>query len=276
MVGRYYVEAADWLREAGLTVVETDDWETRARSSGGFASPPLGVQWHHTAGNMNLEANLWWETEGSDVAPIGNMLLWPDGTCYMIAAGAANTAGKGGPMAMHRGVIGVDRGNTMSWAIEAGNNGTGQPWPQAQIDAYLLASNTLNFKFGNIPSDLYTHGGPQGWAPSRKIDPAKASAVLGPWQPRPCTTSGTWDQADVRAEAMRRWAGVTIPPKPPELEDEVTDEDIERIAQRAAELVWRKQIKTPSGTKDASTVLEWIKTDVTEIRTDVDKLIARP
>jgi hypothetical protein len=266
--GIYYTQAAEWLRVAGLTVVETDGWKTRARSSGGFAAPPLGVQWHHTAGNMNLQANLWWETEGSDAAPVGNMLLWPDGVVYMIAAGAANTAGKGGPVTLHRGTVPVDKGNTTTWAIEAGNNGTGQPWPQVQIDAYFKASNELNFKFGNIPSDLFTHA---SYAPSRKIDPAKASAVLGSWQPSPSTSSGTWDNDDIRREAMRRWANVTIPPKPPE-EDEVTDEDIERIATRAAELVWRKQIKTPSGTKDASTVLEWIKTDVTEIRTDVDKL----
>ena len=38
MSGLYYVEAADWLRAVGVKVVEIDDWETRARSSGGFAA----------------------------------------------------------------------------------------------------------------------------------------------------------------------------------------------------------------------------------------------
>ena len=61
--------------------------------------------------------------------PIGNIYLGIDGTAYMLAAGAANTAGKGGPVTMSRGTVGIDHGNTTTWAIEAANNGTGQPWP---------------------------------------------------------------------------------------------------------------------------------------------------
>ena len=50
MTGIYYVDAADWLRAIGITVVEVDGWQTRARSSGGFpAGGALGIQWHHTA-----------------------------------------------------------------------------------------------------------------------------------------------------------------------------------------------------------------------------------
>ena len=91
--------------------------------------------------------------------PIGNCYLAGDGTCYMLAAGAANTAGKGGPWKMSRGTVPVDKGNTTTWAIEAANNGVGQIWPQVQIDAFFKISNELNFKFGNQPSDLFTHAG---------------------------------------------------------------------------------------------------------------------
>lgn len=244
MTGIYYVEAADWLRAVGITVVETDDWQTRARSSGGFAAPPLGIQWHHTAGNMNLDANLSWQTEGSDDAPIGNMTLWDDGVVYMIAAGAANTAGKGGPWTMSRGVVPLDKGNTTTWAIEAANNGVGQPWPQAQIDSYFKISNELNRRFGNLPSDLFSHA---AYAPSRKIDPATAAAVQGPWRPASVTSSGTWSVDDIKAEATRRASDNE--------EDEVTDEDVERIATA----VWRRMMtfKPTNKQMSAEDILEW-------------------
>lgn len=201
------------MRDAGLTVFETPGWETRARSSGGFSSPPLGIQWHHTAGNTNLQANLDWQTEGCPDAPVGNMLLWFDGSCHMVAAGAANTAGKGGPVKMSRGTVPQDSGNSTTWAIEAGNNGVGQEWPQIQIDAYFTVSNELNFKFGNMPTDLFTHAGYcDASCPGRKVDPATAAAVKGPWKPRSVNSSGTWNQDDVRSEAQRRWAGITVPP----------------------------------------------------------------
>ena len=49
----FYTDAADLLRAAGLVVVECDGWKSRARSSGGFASAPLGCQWHNTASNTS-------------------------------------------------------------------------------------------------------------------------------------------------------------------------------------------------------------------------------
>ena len=114
--------------------------------------------------------------------PIGNVLPGDvDGTCYLLAAGAANTAGKGGPYKMSRGTVPVDKGNTTTWAIEAANNGVGQVWPQVQIDAFFKISNELNFQFGNQPTDLFTH---QATRPGRKIDPADRGVVLGPWKPR--------------------------------------------------------------------------------------------
>ena len=256
------------MRDAGLTVVEVDGWETRARSSGGFANRPLGIQWHHTAGNMNLDSNIDWMTEGCDDAPVGNMLLWPDGVCYMIAAGAANTAGKGGPITFSRGTVPKDSGNTTTWAIEAANSGTGQSWPQVQIDAYFAVSNELNFKFGNVPTDLFTHAGYcEPSCPGRKVDPATAAAVAGPWKPSACTSSGTWDQDDVRSEAQRRWTGVTPTPEPPE-EDTLTKDEIEQIAKRTAELVWAtatNDIVTDADDMTLQTMIRYTRSDVNKV-----------
>jgi len=211
MTGRYYVEAADWLRSVGLTVVEVKGWQTRARSSGGFAAPPLGVQWHHTASQTTPTNDTNWQYFNSDVRPIGNMTIMRNGDVWIGAAGAANTAGKGGPLTLSRGTIPLDGANSRTWAIEVANSGVGEPWPRVQIDAYFTASNELNRRFGNKPTDVFTH---HAWTPGRKIDPAKASAVLGPWQPRAVTTSGTWNLDDVRAECSKR-AGTVPPPLPP-------------------------------------------------------------
>lgn len=230
MTGRYYVEAADWLRAVELDVVEVDDWETRARSSGGFAAPPLGVQWHHTAGSgSNPDADIAFMTEGSDDAPIGNIYLAVDGTVYMVSAGAANTAGKGGPWQMSRGTVPVDKGNTTTWAIEAANNGVGQTWPQVQLDAMFTISNTLNAHWGNQPSDLFSHA---AYAPTRKIDPATAAAVEGPWKPRSSTSSGTWDVDDIKAEACHR-ANQEDDDMP------LTDDEMERLSDLTAKKVWK-------------------------------------
>jgi hypothetical protein len=212
--GIYYVDAAEWLRGVGLVVVESDGWKTRARSSGGFAAPPLGVQWHHTASQTSPENDIHWQTEGCDDAPVGNMTIMRDGSVWMVAAGAANTAGKGGPLALSRGTVPLDSGNSTTWAIEVANNGVGEPWPAVQIDAYFAASNELNRRFGNLPTDVFSHalGAGDGWT-DRKIDPATADAVEGPWCPSSVNGSGTWSLADIRAECARR-AGAGPPPTP--------------------------------------------------------------
>lgn len=226
MTGLYLVEAADWLRAAGLTVHEVDGWQTRARSSGGFPTMPLAVQWHHTASSTSPQNDVNFMFFGSQDRPVGNMLLDRGGEVWIGAAGAANTAGKGGPWTGTRGTVPADQANSRTWAIEAANNGVGEAWPQAQIDAYFACSNELNRRFGNVPGDIFNH---HTWAPTRKIDPAAADAVQGPWRPASSTSSGTWRQTDVTAEANRR-----------NQEDDVTADDIERIAQRTADLVWAR------------------------------------
>jgi len=103
------------------------------------------------------------------------------------------------------------------WGIEAQNNGVGQAWPVDQIDAYFRCNEALAQLFGNNITDCISH---QGYAPSRKIDPATAAAVEGPWQPASINSSGTWSYSDIRAEAWNR-AGSAPPPQPTPQEDEM-------------------------------------------------------
>lgn len=207
-MGSTYVTAMlDVLRAAGLTVKEnstTNGWQTRSRSSGGFPGMPLGIQWHHTASSTKPENDVAYQITGQD-NPIGNVLLDRTGAYWPIAAGAANTAGKGGPMRLSRGTVAVDNANATTFAIEAANNGLGEAWPQVQVDSYFAGSNALNAYFGNRPDDIFTHalGSGDGWT-NRKIDPATAGAVQGPWKPRSTNSSGSWNQQDIRNECLRR------------------------------------------------------------------------
>ena len=216
-MGIYLTWLVDVLREAGLNVQEnqiTAGWQNRARSSGGFPETPLGIQWHHTASSTAPENDLSWQINGCDDAPVGNLLLDRTGTYWPVAAGAANTAGKGGPLTLSRGIVPLDSGNTRTVAIEVANSGVGEAWPEVQVNAYFAGSNAINARLGNLPTDVFTHalGAGDGWT-DRKIDPATCN-VEGPWVPRAVNSSGTWSLADIRAECLAR-AGQSPSPIPP-------------------------------------------------------------
>jgi hypothetical protein len=217
MTGRYLTEMADVLRAAGLHVEEVDGWETRARSSGGYAEGrPWVVMWHHTASQASPDSDIAYIV-GADTAPISNLYLDRTGCIHVIAAGATNTNGKGGPQSFTRGTVPLDKMNEYAVSIEAANSGLGEPWPCEQIDAFFAASIALTNWLGLSPSDISSHA---GWT-TRKIDPATAAAVQGPWKPRSVNTSGTWSLDDLRHEATRR--ATTAPsPTPPTEEDDMT------------------------------------------------------
>ena len=208
MSGRMLTGLAQVLRDAGLTVVEYGGWQHRARSSGGFEpGKPWGVMWHHTASQTTPENDASYMCHGSPDAPIANLLIARDGVVWVLAAGGTNTNGKGGPVLWSRGAVPKDAMNTYAVGMEIANNGVGEQYPAAQIDAAFTASLAMLRAAGLQPYDVCTH---QTYAPDRKIDPAVAENVQGDWQPERVTGSGSWSLVDLIDEHERRWA--QLPP----------------------------------------------------------------
>lgn len=202
MGSRYLTRLADALRAAGLDVVEVDGWQYRARSSGGYdGDRPWVVMWHHTASQTTPENDVAYIVSGNPDAPIANLYLARDGTVYVCAGGATNTNGKGGPVTVSRGTVPADSMNTYAVGVEMANSGVGEVWPQAQIDAAFTLSLAVTNALGLSPLDALGH---VDWSPGRKIDPATADAVQGPWRPRAINTSGSWNVDDTHSELAAR------------------------------------------------------------------------
>jgi len=158
---------------------------------------------------------------GNPDNPVGNGTLGRNGDFWPIAGGASNCSGKGGPWTFSRGTCALDSGNTTLVNFEVNNDGVGGPWSVQLIDAYFKLSNAINQYLGNLPTDVVGH---HHYTPSRKIDPATAGAVQGPWQPRSLNSSGTWNLDDITSECAARAGGGSIPiPIPPGGDDDMVD-----------------------------------------------------
>lgn len=210
MGSRYLDELADELRAAGVAVLEWDGWQTRARSSGGYdAGRPSCTVWHHTASTASLESDAAYCATGAADAPICNLIIGRDGRVAVIAAGATNTNGKGGPFTLADGtLVAADTMNVHAVGLELANAGTGEPYPPAQIDAAFAASLVCSRIIGRGADNALEH---VEWAPGRKIDPARAEAVGGGWRPSSTNSSGSWSGADLRAELVRRSSSSSSP-----------------------------------------------------------------
>lgn len=211
MTGRYLVELADVARAAGLDVVEQDGWKTRARSSGGYSgNRPWCVMWHHTASSAGSspESDAAYMSYGADARPIANVMVDRTGVVWVLAAGATNTNGTGNPLTFTRGTVPTDQMNTHAIGVEMQNTGVGEPYAPEMVDAMFRLSLALSSFYGLAPDDVATHA---SYSVGRKIDPATAAAVRGPWRPASINSSGTWSLDDVRAELRRR-----AQPSPPE------------------------------------------------------------
>mgnify|MGYP000928087272 CR=1 FL=1 len=164
---------ANTLRAHGLVVHEVSGWQTR----GSAAFNPRGVVCHHTASHAGSDhPALGIVTNGRpDLAgPLCNVLLARNGDCWVVAAGRANHAGTGGWQGL--------TGNSSVLGIEAENNGVGEPWPAAQLDAYVRLCAALADGAGFSPATVCYH---REWAPARKIDPAGPGIPSGAeWRSR--------------------------------------------------------------------------------------------
>lgn len=153
--------------------------------------------------------------------------------------------GKGGPLTCSKGTIPQDKGNQFMIAIEAGNNGVGEAWSAAMVDAYIRMCRALCDAYGlDASRDIFTHHSYcQPSCPGRKVDPAGPT----PSQPSLGGTSGNkiWSHDDFRDLVL----GVAPSPEPEPPEDEVTQEDIDKIADAVTKKVWAFMINDPSVNK---------------------------
>lgn len=154
------------LRRWGLTVEEREGWRHRGRP---YNFSPKAVIAHHTASNResgNFASEEIVTFGRSDLpGPLCHFLLGRDGTVKIISDGYANHAGEGGP----RAGIPANMGNTYAYGIEAENNGLGEPWSKAQLNAYYrLCAALLDYMDTKDVSKVFGH---KEWT-TRKIDPA--------------------------------------------------------------------------------------------------------
>lgn len=158
------------LRDAGLTVVEIDGWETRGH---GDMSEVKGLLLHHTAEKIDDDKKpvLKVLTDGRPagpgvkalLGPLANLGLGQNGVFYMIAAGLAWHAGPG----IWRG---VSTGNSSFIGVEAENNGIGEPWPSIQLNALARGSAAIA-RFAKFGVEMVAGHKEYALPPGRKIDP---------------------------------------------------------------------------------------------------------
>ena len=179
MGSRYLTDLDEVCRRTGYPVIEVDDWQYRARGSGGYNSgKPDHVMCHHTGSPPSSDG--WGDvnycTFGDEDAPLANLVLSRVPEIFICAGGATNTNGTGD--CPH---LSPDTMNSSAIGIEASNHG-GEPWNERQQDAYIKLVQQLCSAY-NIPhAHVESHA---EWAPTRKVDPAGQSA----WSP----DTGTWD-----------------------------------------------------------------------------------
>ena len=183
------------LGERGTRVAVPGSWV------GGYSSGlPCAVMIHHTASGPSSDGqpDVNYMCYSADARPIANIYLARTGIVWVMAAGATNTNGSGGPL----GPVSGDSMNSSAIGIEAGNNGTGEPWPEAQQRAYTQLCSALCKHYGIPVGQVWSHC---EWAPGRKIDPAGPSK----W-----AASGTWNEDSFRGDVALYSPGPTPPPTP--------------------------------------------------------------
>lgn len=201
----FLTDLGDVLRGAGLGVVEVGGWQTRARSGGKpYASGrPTHIMWHHTVSNTAPKNDANYICFGSSYPPIANLLFPRDGSVWVCAGGPTNTNGRGSDV--WGGGVPDNAMNLYAIGCEISNEGTGEPYPQAQQEACLRAGVAMGERYG-IPAG--NHRAHFEWSPGRKIDP------YGP---------SRWNDHRVDYWNMDRFRGdvwlasQTPPPLPPDL-----------------------------------------------------------
>lgn len=154
---------ANVLRAARLNVVEHDGWRTAGRPG---AFDPKGVLCHHTGkvSSTSAAVNLIQGGRPDLPGPLSQLMLDRDGTFHVIAAGRCNHAGRGKWQ-------GLTNGNRDFIGIEARNDGTGEDWPDVQLDAYVRGCAAM---LDHMGADAVMAAGHKEYAlpKGRKVDPS--------------------------------------------------------------------------------------------------------
>jgi hypothetical protein len=148
---------------------------------------------HHTASSSNGQAAIPLLVNGrSDLpGPLCQLSLDRQGVVYVVAAGRANHAGVAKPS----GTVAGGDGNVLYIGIEAQNEGTGEPWPKAQYDAYVTLCAALCVEItGNSVNTVRAH---KETSVTGKIDPAG-----------PTPYESTFDMDKFRARVARSIVGM--------------------------------------------------------------------
>jgi len=171
-------DLVEFLKGAGLTVVEYDGWATRGGSWNG--GHPTGLMIHHTAPPVPYPvANLAGVHDGRIKA---NVNVKPDGTVYLLAYNACNySSGQGSSVVLAEARAGTpptanastrglhdDRGlNSYYFNFEVDHWGDGRPIPDIQHDALALAARISAAHFDLTYANTVSHAESTG----RKVDP---------------------------------------------------------------------------------------------------------
>lgn len=183
---------ADVLRASGCTVVPLDGWETR----GAPLSQLDAVILHHTATSATASdtnvARLLRDGRADLPGPLSQLGLDRKGRFWLVAAGKCNHNGYG----MHA---------NQTVGIEAFNNGTGEPWPAVQLDAWVSGTAAIVKHLGLSVNRVLGH---RESDPTRKVDPRgvdldefrrRVAALLGGSRPPlPPPTTSNYPEANVQ------------------------------------------------------------------------------
>ena len=212
------------LNNAGVPFVEVNEhpadytgsssWRERGRPASTGQWYAQGTLCHHTASpagtsdEAELNAILWGNSEAP--GPISQFFVGRTGTIYLLAAGRANHGGRG--IRPGHDAACADM-NAWLLGIEAGNNGVGERWPEAQTLAYARLVAALHVHYQWPRSECYLHAttGPPSGGCNSKIDPA------GPWEREP-DNGGTWNLETWRDYCVEQATGSPVP-IPPEATD---------------------------------------------------------
>ena len=149
------------VKASGLPYTEVPGWKSRGRGTMGAIRT---VTIHHTATPRSFRKGVDYPTMGvvrdgrpGIPGPLSQLGLGRSGRVYLIAAGIANHAGRSLATSMtNRHAIGIEAEGSM------------EPWPKAQYDAYARLARALKDEFGAQVLGHKETAAPKG----RKADPS--------------------------------------------------------------------------------------------------------